>query len=112
STGGQQAGDSLRATADVSKFIAAQLSFAASMTATMAGYQRRKEDWDLQAALARTEIEQIQRQIAAAEIRLAIAERELENHEKQIEQARETADFLRGKFTHRELYAWRASRLA
>src|SRR5262249_30317208 len=63
------------------------LNTSASISATLGGYQRRQEDWGHQADLATKELEQVQKQIVAAEIRVAIAEKELENHELQTENA-------------------------
>ncbi len=49
---------------------------------------RREEEWKHQADLASKELVQIDKQIAAAEIRKAIAEQEIKNHDKQIENAK------------------------
>ena len=79
---------------------------------TVAGYTRRQEDWKFQADLAKKEIEQLDKQILAAEIRKQIAENDLENHEKQITQAEEVEEFLKLKFTNQQLYSWMVSRLS
>ena len=63
----------------------------------------------LQEELAAKELDQIDKQIAAAEIRRAIAEQELENHELQIENAKAVDEFLRDKYTNQELYDWMVS---
>ena len=47
------------------------------MAAIMGGHQRRFDDWKLQERLANKELEQIEKQIAAADIRQAIAEHEI-----------------------------------
>jgi hypothetical protein len=52
------------------------------------------------------EIEQIERQILAADRRRDIALRELNSHQQQIENAAEVHDFLRDKFTKHTLYLW------
>lgn len=70
------------------------------------GYDRRKDDWKLQIELATTEIEQIDKQMVAAEIRLAISEKELENHDLQREQSKEVQVFMKDKYTSKELYTW------
>lgn len=82
------------------------LNTAASLSATFGGYQRRQDDWTHQADLATRELEQVKKQIAAAEIRLAISEQEHRNHDRQIDNAREVDQFLRGKFTNQDLYQW------
>jgi hypothetical protein len=67
---------------------------------------RRQDDWDHQANLATIELKQIDQQLAAAQFRLAIAQQELSNHDQQIDNARATDEFLRGKFTNQDLYQW------
>jgi hypothetical protein len=84
----------------------------AALAGIRAGYDRRWEDWKLQERLAQKEMTQIDQQIAVANIRLSIAEKELENHEIQMEQASEMREFLRDKFTNRELYHWMAGEIS
>ncbi|WP_204149996.1 hypothetical protein [Leptolyngbya sp. CCY15150] len=110
--GGTYVGNSLRATASVFSFIASQHSFAANMSSIMGGYQRRQDDWNLQADLAQKELDQIDKQILAAEIRLAIAEQDQSNHETQIDQAEEMERFLKSKFTNSQLYSWMVAQLS
>ena len=52
-------------------------------------YGRRKDEWDHQAELVTVELKQIEQQLIAAEIRLAVAEQELRNHDRQIDNARD-----------------------
>lgn len=73
---------------------------------TLASYQRREEDWDHQASLAKKELDSIEKQITAAEIRKEIAETDLRNHQLQMENAQKTDEFMRSKFTNKELYDW------
>lgn len=78
-----------------------------------AGYERRFEDWGLQLQLAQEELKQLDRQIIAAKVRIAIAEKALESHELQIEQSKSRLEFLKTKFTREELYAdWLKDQLA
>src|SRR4029453_3445775 len=56
--------------------------------------------------LAAKEIEQLDKQIAAAQVRLAISERELTNHDLQVDSAKEADAFMGDKFTNPELYDW------
>jgi len=86
--------------------LATILDKSASLAATLGGYQRRQDEWNLQRDLAAKEIEQIKRSIAAAEVRIAIAEKELENHVIQIDNARAVDAFLQSKYTNEELYQW------
>ena len=52
------------------------------------------------------ELEQIDKQIPRRRSALKIAEKDLENHKLQIEKAKQADDFMRDKFTNRELYDW------
>ena len=51
----------------------------------------------------------LEKQIVAAQMRLALAEKERDNHALQLTQAREVRDFLSSKFTNQELYGWMVS---
>lgn len=84
----------------------------ASLSSQLGGYLRRQEDWDLQIRQAELEMKHIDQQLVAAEVRVAIAEKELDNHEVQMEQANEMRDFMREKFTNRELYQWMVTQLS
>lgn len=87
-------------------------NFKASESGIMAGYDRRKDDWDFQKASAAKEIQQLDRQILAAEIRLDIAQKELVNHDLQIENSLQVDTFMRSKFSNADLYNWMSSQLA
>lgn len=76
------------------------------------GYDRRMDDWKFQSKTAELELQQLDKQLIAAEIRLAIAEKDLSNHEIQIEQSREVEDHLRSKFTNTELYNYMVNQLS
>jgi hypothetical protein len=87
-------------------------SYEANRASTHAGYDRRFSDWKLQEVLADRELAQVDRQIAAAELRVAIAEKELENHVLQTENARTIDDFMRSKYTSEELYQWQVGQIS
>jgi hypothetical protein len=95
----------------IGKFVSI-LNSTAGMAATMGGHQRRFDDWKLQERVANKELEQIEKQIAASDIRIAIAEKELSNHDLQVENAREADEFMRSKFTNRELYDWMVGQIS
>jgi len=78
----------------------------ASLSLTQAGWARREEEWRHQVEVLDIEIEQMERQILAAERRRAVALRELNNHRRQMEHSAEVRDFLRDKFTNHDLYLW------
>ncbi|MDJ0898785.1 MAG: hypothetical protein QNJ55_08230, partial [Xenococcus sp. MO_188.B8] len=110
--GGQQFGaiDGVKGVRKQSK--ASESTFQAQEFQVREGYDRRKQEWELQRDLSKIDIQQIDKQIKAQEIRKAIAEQELETHKKSIEQAKEIEDFLKGKFTNQELYQWMIGRLS
>jgi hypothetical protein len=66
----------------------------------------REQEWALQHDLAAKEIMQIDKQLLASDIRIAIAEQELKNHDKQIENTQMIQEFLQNKYTNQELYRW------
>lgn len=112
SFGGSHLGSAAQAFAASFRGRAAALTYEAGKAGTMAGYDRRIKDWRLQADLAKREIDQLDSQILAAEIRHQIAETDLANHDQQIEQAKQVEDFLKLKFSNQQLYGWMVSKLA
>lgn len=82
-----------------------------NMAAKYAGYMRREQEWVLQHDLAAREITQIDKQLAAADIRIQIAEKELENHRLQVEHSTEVEDFLINKESNLVSYQRAVARL-
>jgi|GEM_PF-402301 len=103
---GKKVGDSASRGANGLYNIATILDKSAGMASTIANYQRRKEDWDFQKEVSEQELVQLEEQIEAAEIRIKIAEKELANQELQIENSKEVEDFMKSKYTNKELYQW------
>jgi len=112
SFGGQQLSTALNAISAGIGIAAAINSGRGSMSLTRAGYERRMEDWQFQASTAAKEIEQLDQQVLAAEIRLDIANRELANHDLQISNNEETDAYMRSKFSNVELYSWMIGQIA
>ena len=77
-----------------------------SLAGLLGSHQRRADEWQFLGDQAQKEIEQLDRSVLAAELRIAIAEKELDNHQLQIEQSRQVEEFLREKFTSDQLYSW------
>lgn len=84
----------------------------ASIASTLAGYQRRMDDWQHQLALTGKELVQMDKQIAGATIRIENANRELANHDLQIEHSKAMDAFFRDKYTRQELYEWMRTQVA
>ena len=82
------------------------------MASTLGSHNRRMDDWKFQADSSKKEMEQVEKQILSAEIKLAIAEKDVDNHLLQMEQASEANEFMRDKFTNEQLYDWMCGQLA
>ncbi len=91
---------------------AEESTYQAGRSSRNAQYVMRAHEWTLQNNIAAREIMQIDKQILAAEIRTEIASLELRNHRKQIENAREVEDFMRDKYTNKELYSWMVGQIS
>ncbi len=111
--GGQHLHDIFSAVSSAARGIAGRLNFEAGQAGKLGSYARREQDWAFQSNLAVGEINQVFKQIRAAQIREAVAEMELRNHRKQMEHADEIERFLNGegvtsdgKKTNKTLYAW------
>ncbi|MDJ0717264.1 MAG: neuraminidase-like domain-containing protein [Prochloraceae cyanobacterium] len=112
SFGGGHFGSVANAGAGVFDDTSSTLTLIAQLLQTIGGYERRQQEWELERGLAEIDIEQIEHQIKAQKIRQIIAEQDLTTHNKSIEQAKEIEDFLKGKFTNKELYQWMIGRLS
>ena len=102
--GGTNVGNALADMARNLGSIAAGLDKAAALTSVNAGYQRRTQEWQFQLDLANKDLEQFDKQIANAQLRLEIAQQDADNQQLQIDQSNETSDFLTSKFTNEDLY--------
>lgn len=112
SFGGQHMAAALNAISSGIGIAAAINNVKGNMALTRAGYERRRDDWQFQATSAAKEMEQLDQQILAAEIRLDMANKELVNHELQISNNEETDAYMRSKFSNTELYSWMSSQIA
>lgn len=82
-----------------------------SMVATLGQFQRRMDDWQMQASLASAEMMQIDSQITAANDRYRIAQSELNMQTSVYSNAEAVKDFLADKYTQAQLYDWMVSQL-
>ena len=108
--GGTKISDVSKYAADVAFAIADRLNYEAGRAAKIGSYARREQDWAFQSGTIVGEINQIFKQLRAAQIRESMAEREWHNHQQQIKQAQEIEDFLtnekNGKKTNQAFYTW------
>jgi hypothetical protein len=84
----------------------------ATISGLKAGFERRWQDWKLQERQAAKEIVQFNQQIAVANIRLQISQQELDNQDTQIDQSKDVLDFLKTKFTNKDLYSFMVTQLS
>jgi len=110
--GGKNAMEASKSVSEWMNIFAQALHTGASMAGILGGYERRQDEWDHQANLASKELLQIDKQLVAANIRIAIAQLELRNQELQIANAEKVEEVLRSKYTSEQLYAWMLSRIA
>jgi len=110
--GGSNVAQALQAFSKYMSIYASILSTAGTMSGILGGYQRRFDEWKLQERLAAKELEQIDKQILAGEIRLAIAEKELKSHDLQADNAEKVDTYMRDKYTNQELYNWMVSQIS
>ncbi|WLE96449.1 MAG: hypothetical protein QTN59_17415 [Candidatus Electrothrix communis] len=103
---GSKLGGVFAAAARISNSLAAAAGTLSSLNLTKAGWKRREEEWQHQVDVITIELEQIERQILAADRRRDIALRELNNHRQLMRNTAEVHDFLRDKFTNHALYLW------
>ena len=110
--GGKNISHSLVNAAGVLKGVAGVAQMQAGMTSMIAGYERRGQEWELQVALADKELPQIDKQIAAADLRHQLAQKELDGQDLAITNAAAEAEYLATKFTNQELYDWMVGQIS
>jgi hypothetical protein len=97
--GGEQLSKMMSMMANVARAVSSERSHEATRAAKIAGYGRREQEWTHQANLAAGEINQTIKQLRAAQIREYMAKKDYDNHKKQIQQAEEIQQFLKGEET-------------
>jgi hypothetical protein len=112
SFGGSNIGGFVSAGALAFDAFAAESRHEASKALTVAGYARRADDWQFQRDSTDRELRRIDKDLAVADIRLAIARRELADHDLQVENARDVQRFMHDKFTDVQLYDWMIGQLS
>lgn len=110
--GGFQPGDAVAQSANIMEGIAQAASMSSGLVGTIAGYMRRKQDWELQRTLAADDGGQVTAQIAVSDVQKLIAQNELDLVDKQIAQEKAVEQFLKNKFTRAQLYQWMVGKLS
>lgn len=78
----------------------------------LAGHIRRRDEWAFQSNQTLKEMQQIDKQILASQIRIDMTQKELSNHVEQIEQAKVVDEVMRSKFSNVQLYEWMKTELS
>ncbi len=110
--GGMQFGQAVDQGSQILDLASSILGQRSSVLATMSQFERRSQDWQLQAAMAGYDVAQIEQQIQAAQIRVAVVEQELAIHQKNWQHAQSIETYLTNKFTDAELYNWMVTQLS
>lgn len=87
-------------------------SFNANMASILGGWFLRGKEWAFQLQTANLEVNQINQQIAASQVRIQIAQTDVQNQQLQIANAQAIQQFLSGKYTNQQLYSWMISQIA
>ncbi|WP_139246000.1 insecticidal toxin protein [Geodermatophilus amargosae] len=95
--GGPNLAAIVAASAAAYRGYAGRFDHEAGRAARVGGYARREQEWQFQSNAAAGELNQIAKQLRAAEIREFMAERELKNHAQQVVQAEDVERFLAGE---------------
>jgi hypothetical protein len=110
--GGANIGNSSTSWADVARQTAGILQTRSGLATQSGSFQRRQDDWTFQGALADEELVQLGRQLAAAALRHDIAVNELASHQRTIDNANASLQFLQTKFTNQDLYEYLIDRVS
>ncbi|MGB7816857.1 MAG: neuraminidase-like domain-containing protein [Methylotenera sp.] len=84
----------------------------ADQQSMLAGHLRRRDEWAFQSNQTLKELQQIDKQILANQVRIEITRKELSNHIEQLEQAQAIDEVMRSKFTNQQLYEWMSRELS
>jgi Tc toxin complex TcA C-terminal TcB-binding domain len=110
--GGTKLAEATRIGADVLQMIAAYDQAQAGIASRTATYQRRADEWLLQANLAARELIQIGEQVLASLIAEQVAYHDYQTTITQVKQAQDIQSFLQTKFTSAVFYGWMQSDVA
>ncbi|MCG8458716.1 MAG: hypothetical protein MI919_20745 [Holophagales bacterium] len=83
-----------------------KLQTLSNIFSTLASFERRRQEWELQSQLAQQDLRIGNQQIKIADDQLRIVGQEHAIARIQADNAEETVDFLANKFTNVELYDW------
>lgn len=110
--GGDQLGHATEEASDVPSLGAEIANFIAQTSLTVAGYQRRTQEWNWQEQNVTFEIKNLEQQINSLQTQIDSANQELNIHKKSIQQETVIYNFLKRKFSNADLYQWLIDNMA
>jgi len=110
--GGKVLSDMFKIMAEIQRTQATWETDQGGMAARTAGYQRRADEWLLQANTAARELTQIGRQLLTSLIAEQAAYHEYITAQTQASQSQEILDYMQTKFSNEDLYTWMSSQLS
>jgi hypothetical protein len=94
--GGQHLHAMASSLSGISKAFAEEYSYDAAKAGKLGAYARRQVEWTFQSNTAKSDINQIFKQLRGSQIREAIANQEYKTHQQQMANAQQIVDFLTG----------------
>ena len=110
--GGSNASTALAHAADAGKAAATALDKGSDALMMAGTFQERREQNDEKAKEAQIQVQLVQAQIAASQIRHDLAAQQKANHDNQLDRLQHQIDFLTDMFTSEDLYDWMIGRLS
>ncbi len=111
-TGGNHLGSAAEVANALLRMKSSHESHLANTYSIKSGHDRRDQDWKFQYELAEKELKQIEKQLAAAELRLSLSHRDLEIHNEQTSQSEVEYDYMKSKFSNEKLYTWMLGKIS
>ncbi|MHB8915389.1 MAG: Tc toxin subunit A-related protein, partial [Thiobacillus sp.] len=105
-------GNTASATGDAFSAVSQGWRFNADRQGMIASHLRRRDEWAFQSNQTLKEMQQIDKQILANQIRIDITNKELNNHIEQTEQSKAVDEVMRSKFSNEQLYEWMKTELS
>lgn len=110
--GGEQIGGSAETIATSLSSVGRALDKAAALASQQGSYQRRQDDWDFNGRLATDDLATIDEQINTGALHLAMLNSDLAAHDASITATQKVNDFMKSKYTNKELYDWMAGQIS
>jgi hypothetical protein len=112
SFGGAEIGGAIDCFVQYMTFQQRSIDKTAAITSTLAGYARRKAEWQFQLQLANDEKTQVTTQLLAAQNKIAMATTDEANQQTLIQNAEDIQTFLQNKYTNQQLYSWMVTQIS